>query len=200
VNTKILTRSGLLLDLQNPRGKDIIIEDIAHGLSRQFRFGGMFRDYSVAQHSLVVAKAVADNWDGVGDLQTVMKVAMLHDAAEAYLRDMPTPAKQMLPDYQDLELALAGEIFHAFRVPNPHQVGQEIKIVTKADKAACGAEARLFVTGRLDMDDLFPPVDLKIDLRLVRTNWSMGIAKDQYLRIWKRLHTPNANLKELDWP
>ena len=69
-----------------PRLEDIDIVDIAHSLSMQCRFGGHCREfYSVAQHCL-----------NVSDLcPPYLKLAgLLHDAAEAYLCDLPSPVKR----------------------------------------------------------------------------------------------------------
>jgi 5'-deoxynucleotidase YfbR-like HD superfamily hydrolase len=88
VNDGIInTVSGIEMDLLNPTPEMIDINDIAHSLGMQCRFGGhvsMF--YSVAQHSVFVAgKAPAE----------LRKHALLHDAAEAYLQDITAPLKNI---------------------------------------------------------------------------------------------------------
>lgn len=68
-----------------PRVEDIDIMDIAHSLSLQCRFAGHVEEfYSVGQHSVLVSLH-CDPEDALWGL--------LHDAAEAYLVDLPRPLK-----------------------------------------------------------------------------------------------------------
>src|SRR5438552_3035736 len=77
-----------------PNADDICIEDIAHSLSMQCRFNGHSKQfYSVAQHSVLIA-----SW-WFGDYPKLAKYALLHDASEAYLSDIPRPLKQ-LPEFE----------------------------------------------------------------------------------------------------
>jgi uncharacterized protein len=79
----------------DPKVGDIAIEDIAHALSQLCRFGGHCKEfYSVAQHSVLVARHVP-----IG----LKREALMHDATEAYLIDLPRPIKRMMPDYVVLE-------------------------------------------------------------------------------------------------
>lgn len=83
-------------DILNIQPSDINIYDIAHSLSQMCRWGGHTRTFfSVAQHSLIVAEAVED--------PRLKLQALLHDATEAYLIDLPTPLKLKLPDYYKIE-------------------------------------------------------------------------------------------------
>ena len=75
---------------------DIDIRDIAHSLALQCRFNGHVSDfYSVAEHSLLICKALQKNEVG-GTLLHIS--ALLHDAAETYLSDMIRPLKISLAD------------------------------------------------------------------------------------------------------
>lgn len=90
---KIRTFSGIYIDPLNPKPEDICIEDIAHALSNQCRFGGHLPEfYTVAQHSCHVAEMCEDPLAG-----------LLHDASEAYLLDIPSPIKQRIPEYKAWE-------------------------------------------------------------------------------------------------
>ena len=79
-----------------PKIEDVSIFDIAHALSMLCRFAGHVHEfYSVAQHSVLVAQATAKGeWYRPGTEDEV-RWALLHDAAEAYLVDVPSPLKNM---------------------------------------------------------------------------------------------------------
>ena len=81
----ILTFAGKIFRPLAPRAEDICIEDIAHALSNMCRFNGHVSEfYSVAQHSVQVAKHTP----------APFKLhALLHDASEAYIFDVPKPIK-----------------------------------------------------------------------------------------------------------
>jgi 5'-deoxynucleotidase YfbR-like HD superfamily hydrolase len=70
------------------------IEEIAHALSHICRYSGHSRVfYSVAQHSVMVAELVEKarpKWP-----RGLYRAALLHDAAEAFCLDVPSPIKAM---------------------------------------------------------------------------------------------------------
>lgn len=93
--TDILLRSGNFYDFMAPETSIFLIDDVAHGLANECRFGGQTRVfYSVAQHSVLVSYLVEPEYQ---------LAAMLHDAAEFVLKDIMKPLKRLLPDYQALE-------------------------------------------------------------------------------------------------
>jgi hypothetical protein len=94
----ITTYTGKHLNILEPTPDMICIEDIAHGLSNQPRWAGHTTNfYSVAQHSLHCCDLAPDN---------KKLTALMHDASEAYLSDIPTPIKNMLPEYKVIEARL----------------------------------------------------------------------------------------------
>lgn len=91
----IRTHSGIYMNVFEPTLEMIDINDIAHALSHQCRFGGhLDTHYSVAQHSFHCAELVSEEHK---------LSALLHDASEAYLVDIPSPIKKELPNYKVLE-------------------------------------------------------------------------------------------------
>ncbi len=100
----ITTRSGQRFDFVNPTVEMLDIEDIAAALSKICRFGGHGRYfYSVAEHCVNVARLTkcfgGDPLSG-----------LLHDAQEAYIGDVPTPLKALLPSYREIEAKIVAQI------------------------------------------------------------------------------------------
>src|SRR5687768_10005799 len=97
------TNAGNVIDLIDPKPDQITIEDIAAGLSKVCRFNGQIKDwYCVAEHSAHVAELVPNQ---------LKLIALLHDASEAYLCDVPTPLKRALGDvYSDIEARVTAAI------------------------------------------------------------------------------------------
>jgi hypothetical protein len=114
--THILTHSGKLIDPFNPDPDMIDISDIAIALSRQPRFAGQTKlFYSVAEHSIRVSNKV--------DYRFKL-TALLHDASEAYLLDIPRPLKHRMPEYLTAEDNLMKIICNKFGAiyPLPDEV------------------------------------------------------------------------------
>tara|TARA_Y100000296_G_scaffold80472_1_gene106049 strand:- start:298 stop:885 length:588 start_codon:yes stop_codon:yes gene_type:complete len=110
----ITTFTGRRFYFLDPKPDMVCIEDIAQALSNTCRFTGHVREfYSVAEHSVRVAQQVPAKF---------VVPALLHDAAEAYLVDLPRPLKQFvhvfvgdsLVPYNVLESATLHVIAQAF--------------------------------------------------------------------------------------
>lgn len=126
----IVTNSGKRFYYENIVPESIDINDIAHALSNICRYGGHIKKfYSVAQHSVIVSKLVPDEY---------RLAALLHDASEAYLSDIVSPAKRMLNDYKNLEKNITSIIDKRFNV-NTHN-----EVIKTADLKALYAEAMYF--------------------------------------------------------
>jgi hypothetical protein len=135
----VRTNSGNYIDPFNPDPSLINIVDIAHALSNCNRFGGHTEHpFSVAQHCLNISTF----FDNPHDKLT----ALLHDASEAYLGDMPKPIKDRLPDYQLVEHNLMTVIAkkYGFLYPLPTKIHQ-------ADKDALELEWDMLVLKKLDI-------------------------------------------------
>ena len=104
------TYTGKAYFFNDPQPEDIDIRDIAHGLSNLCRFGGHCkRFYRVAEHSVLVSMQVPAEHA----LQ-----ALLHDATEAYVVDVPRPLKRLLGDnYAQVEATAWRAIARAMGVP-----------------------------------------------------------------------------------
>ncbi|MGA0610089.1 HD family hydrolase [Caldimonas sp. KR1-144] len=121
------TSSGKAYFPADPRAEDIDIFDIAHALSNLCRYGGHCSTfYSVAEHSVLVSQVVPPE---------LAMQALLHDATEAYLVDLPRPIKHMLPGYCDLEDLNWAAVAAKFGLP--YALDQAVK---DADNAVLLAE------------------------------------------------------------
>jgi len=115
--------------------EEITIEDIAHGLSNECRFKSQCPIfYSVAQHSLEVAARLPNRLQLAG---------LLHDASEAYIRDIPGPVKHIwwMWPYRRAERRLEKLIFERFDIVLTRE--DQIKI-KHADRAQYEHELKLF--------------------------------------------------------
>lgn len=93
----------------DPRPEDVDILDIAHALSHLCRFAGHVRQfYSVADHCVRVSRCAP-----FGDRMVALG-ALLHDATEAYVVDVPRPLKRFLPGYKEIEAGVARAIEQRF--------------------------------------------------------------------------------------
>lgn len=130
---RFLTSSGLLLDIANPRPEDIRITDIAHHLARICRFGGavIYQPYWVAIHSMMVSEKVPAEHALAG---------LLHDAAEAYLGDLASPVKALVPAFADLERRWNLAIGEKFGLGT--QLADQHPAVREADARALATERR----------------------------------------------------------
>lgn len=107
-------RSGTLIDVLNPKEKDFLLADICTGLANQSRFGGhTSRPYTVLHHSInCYFEAVARGFD----FETV-KLCFAHDFTEgAGLVDIPSPLKQVLPEYYVIEANWQNNIYSRFGI------------------------------------------------------------------------------------
>lgn len=96
--TCITTYSGLTFDYLKPVASSICDKDIIQGLSNDCRFAGQLPVfYSVAQHCWLMSQIVPEEF---------ALEALLHDASEAYCRDIPSPLNVCCPITKLLSIGL----------------------------------------------------------------------------------------------
>ena len=116
----IRTFSGRYMSVFEPTLDMIDVEDIAHALSHICRWGGHVpRFYSVGEHSVHCADLIND--------QSQAFEALMHDASEAYLVDVPRPIKHKLCEYKTIEDNLMKLIAEKFGFKYP--LSEEVKII-----------------------------------------------------------------------
>lgn len=146
----IKTATGRYIDFLHPMENEYDIQDIAHALSMQCRFTGhTSRHYSVAQHSVLVSYQVPSDFAFAG---------LMHDAVEAYLGDVSSPLKALLPEYKKIEHAMERALFlqHGVEFPFPPCIKQ-------ADLIALNVERlELFDPARRDPDYWPAPPAMKV--------------------------------------
>lgn len=110
-NNWFLTHTGKAFDFNAIEDNEYCLEDIARSLSQTNRYGGHTSwPYSVAQHSVLMADAIYLETDD----PNLALDCLFHDATEAYLGDMKTPLKNMMPSYREMENRVDAAIRKAF--------------------------------------------------------------------------------------
>jgi hypothetical protein len=150
MSSRIQVYSGGVFDPLVPDPADLDIADIAHALSLQCRFNGHTKKhYSVAQHSVHCTTYLF-----AGDLFPTtakqVRTALLHDAAEAYLGDMPSPLKQdpvFGASYRTIEDHVMRAVVERFDIEWP--VPPEVKEI----------DLRMLATERRDLLNSSPESD-----------------------------------------
>lgn len=117
------TFQGYVVTIPDIDVEVISIRDISRSLSQQCRYQGhtLFH-YSVAQHSLYVADYV----ESINPEFTLE--ALMHDAAEAYIGDIPRPIKDICPGIRDFEANVEAAVAKKFGLIWPYSYSMECVI------------------------------------------------------------------------
>ena len=164
----------------DPRPDEIHIEDVAHSLAMQCRYAGHCqRFYSVAEHSVLLARWVSRETFDNG----LALWALLHDASEAYLVDVPRPVKPFLRGYDVAEARVMLAVCERFGLPLAMP-----EIVHDADSRILVDEKnRNMVSGLMWGTDGLEP--LSVDLEF----WSPARAEEAFLSTFKFYSEETAN-------
>ncbi|HWK30224.1 MAG TPA: hypothetical protein VNS09_26890 [Solirubrobacter sp.] len=172
----IQTLSGRRVNPLDARPEDIDIADVAGALANLCRFGGHSRAfYSVAQHSVIVC----DQLEALGATRDELRAALLHDAAEAYLGDLPHPIKhrsELGAAFKAAETQLEAVIAERFALPDASAR------VKPLDRALLAAERRVFSRVSWPWPELdgVEPLDVTIE------PWPPERAREEFLRRYER--------------
>ena len=132
---RVVTASGASVYLDALDEAEIRMYDIAYGLNHVVRWAGQLGKRTVAAHSAMVtymAQQVAPSD------RKLHRHALLHDATEAYLGELPGVVKSYLPKYVELEETLHARILATWGIPALGKQGEEI--LKKLDTIASAAD------------------------------------------------------------
>ncbi len=132
------TFTGKMFFPFDPRIEEFDLDDIAVPLSRMCRFGGhCLGFYSVADHSVWVMEHMPKHLGPEAHL-----AALLHDAGEAYLMDVPRPIKYGpgMEEYRRAEDQIHALILIRFKVVDAHN--RYATLIKEQDIRALATEKR----------------------------------------------------------
>lgn len=166
--------SGAQFNYNKPEESEVTLDDLASALSNICRFSGHLPVfYSVAQHLVNTSRIVPEEF---------AFDALMHDTAEAFTNDLPTPLKWALPIFKELEVKIEGAMAEKFGFNFPYDPA-----VKKADTEMLILE-KLYVKKddrpwpnyeNIEVDHLLPLVDLK--------PWQPCRAKREFLERFEEL-------------
>jgi hypothetical protein len=161
----------------DPDPEQLNAGDIARALANQCRFGGHSRVfYSVAQHSVIVSELVEERG---GDAEDAF-AALMHDATEAYLGDMPHPLKHrsaLGAAFKDAEDHLERVISDRFRIK------PDVPEIKRVDRSLLATERRAFSAEDWHWPELegVEPLDMEL------TAWPPDEAAEAFARRYAEL-------------
>lgn len=130
----VITLSGKRFNILKPDPEAVLLQDIACALARQARFNGHTRFfYSVGQHSCLGAE--------VSPTKDIARHMLFHDATEAYVGDLVSPVKALLPEFEIIESRIHWAIAQKFGLESPLP-----KVVKQIDKRLLATEVRDLIT------------------------------------------------------
>jgi hypothetical protein len=147
----IETYTGKRFELRDPRPEMVDLEDIAHSLARLCRYTGHVQGfYSVARHSILAHRIACSR----GLTPDECRLALFHDAHEAYIGDLASPYKWSLDEVAPgalkiLEHGIEQTVHDALQL---HGIPKEK--VKQIDLELLEAESRVLY-GRPRRDDWF---------------------------------------------
>lgn len=191
--------SGRTIDPLDPDPAAIDRRDVARGLSNHRRFAGQTEPpVNVAQHSVNVARQVERNGHGPRH----QLYGLLHDAAEAYIGDVPRPIRRHIAEMGGTDVFEATEerfldaVWESVGVAPPSEA--EWDAVATADAQVLAFEIRTLFADRelvaraldaLRSPDWQRPVDEVVADIAADADLSVGSerSREEFLQTYERL-------------
>lgn len=166
--------SGAMFNYNKPEESNVTLDDLATALSNICRFSGHLPSfYSVAQHLVNTSRIVEA--DFAFD-------ALMHDTAEAFTNDLPTPLKWALPVFKDLEVkieaAMAKKFGFNYPYPDPVKLADTQMLLLEKN----------YVKGDTNVWEYYKDVEFehlrdKVDLK----GWQPSRAKREFIERFEEL-------------
>lgn len=176
--------SGAQFNYNFPEESDVTLDDLASALSNICRFSGHLPAfYSVAQHLVNTSRIVRPEF---------AYDALMHDTAEAFTNDLPTPLKWALPIFKDLEVKIESAMAKKFSFNFPY--APEVKT---ADTQMLILE-KLYVKRDFRVWPQYEGIEVGHLVDLVDlTPWQPRRAKREFLKRWNELNNGKTWNKQL---
>lgn len=101
-----ISSSGVVYSLTNFQPEMVNLEDIAHHLSGECRYANATRfHYPVSEHSVLLSQVVPPR---------LKRVALMHDVAETWTKDIPCPHKDDNEKAKELDVEITGITFDLY--------------------------------------------------------------------------------------
>lgn len=155
---------GQFFDLLDPSTSEYSIDVIAIALGNLCRYTGhVTKFYSVAEHCVLVSQIVPPKFALEG---------LLHDASEAFVGDVSSPLKKLLPEYQVIENKIQEDIAKRFGLVYPFP--DEIH---KADKQLYWSERKTIAPA---IDSLWNK-EFRASRKVEPQGWSPSTARRKFV-------------------
>lgn len=153
----VWTISGIKFDYVDLHPDMLCLADIIHAIAREKRFANHTQiPVSVLEHSLnvsgimqgVIAVNAPDDQEyppkTSGHIAKELGlIGLLHDASEAYTRDIPRPMKELCPGFKVIEARIADAVYEKFLGRLPTKL--ELEVLKIADDVALVDEMKRFI-------------------------------------------------------
>lgn len=123
----------------------------------------------------------------------LMLLGMLHDAAEAYIGDITSPLKRLIPTYRKIEKTLQDVVWIGLQITPPAQWEKEI--IKRTDELLLGYEAQNLMVCR----DSWNRKHIKGKILLSPRHFEYtqpAIIESQFLTAFTSLTSPHIHIKK----